>query len=111
MATIYILQDKDDESSGNNRQGLTGVGLGIGKNDSNTPSLTTNQPAILVVQSIITTVKPRKSRTSVSRSGPVFTGLQRSESTGTKLLYSVARPDTTSKAVGNFHSKELVFSQ
>ena len=112
MATIYILQDKDDESSGDlNRQGLAGLGFGIDKNDSNLPSLTTNQPTILVVQSVITTVKPYKIRTSVSSSGPVFTDLQRSQSTGTKPLYSVARSETTSKTVGNFHSKELVFSQ
>ena len=112
MATIYILQDKDDESSGDlNRQRLSGLGLGIGKNGSNLPSLTTNQPTISVVQSITTTVKPFKSRTSVSRSGPLPTDLQRSQSTGTKPLYSVARSETTSKTVGNFHSKERDFSQ
>lgn len=111
MATIYILQDKDDENSGNNRQVLSRFGLEIGKNDSNLPSLTTNQPAISVVQSIITTVKPDIRRTSVSRSGRVFTSQKRRQSTGTKLVYSVVRPETTSKAVGKFHSKELVFSQ
>ena len=111
MATIYILQDRDDESSGDNRPGISGVGLGIGKNDSNLPSLTTNQPAISVVQSVTTTVKPHKSRTSVSRSDEVFTDLRRGQSTGTKPPFSVARPETTSKADGSFHSKELVFSQ
>lgn len=111
MATIFILQDRDDESSGDNRQGISGVGLGIGKNDSNIPSLTTNQPAISVVQSVTTTVKPHKSRTSASRSDEVFTDLRRGQSTGTKPPHSVARLQTTSKADGSFHSKELVFSQ
>lgn len=108
MATIYILQDKDDESSRNNSQGYSGMGLGIGKNDSNPPSLTTNQPAISDVHSTTTTVKPHKSTTSVSRSDYVFTDLRRSQSTRTTPPGIVARPKTTSKAVGNFHSKKLV---
>ena len=111
MATIYILQDRDDESSGNNRQGISGGDLGIGRNDSNLPSLTTNQPVISVGQSITTTVKPHKTSTSVSRSDEVYTDMRRGQSTGTKPPHSVARLQTTSKADGNFHSKELVFSQ
>ena len=108
MATIYVLQDRDDESSGNNNQGHSGVGLGIGKNDSNPPNLTTNQPAVTEVHSTTTTVKSHKSTTSVSRSVHVFTELRRSQSTGTTPPGSIAKPKTTSKTAGNFHSKELV---
>jgi len=105
MATIYILQDKDDERPGNNSQGLSGVNDEISKNYSNPASLTTNQPATSDVHSTTTTaVKPHKSTMSVSRSVHVFTALRGSQSTGTPPS-SVARHKTTSKTAGNFHLK------
>ena len=109
MATIYILQDKDDESSGNSSQGLaggnSGVDAGAGKNESNSPSLAATQPVISIISTFATTVKPhqRKAFSSISVHSVSPTDQGGSQSTATKQLTPTATPE----ADGNFHSGVL----
>ena len=106
MATIYVLQDRDDESSGDNSQGLAGgnggVNLKVGKNDSNSPSVVTNEPVTSNISTFTTTVEPHQSTMSSSRSPPAVasTDQSRSQSTGVQQ----PRAKTTTEVDGNFHS-------
>ena len=110
MATIYVLQDKDAESSGNNGQvlpdGSGEVQVGAGKNDSNSHSLATTPPIISSISTFTTTVKPHQTRvfSSISVHSVSPTDQGGSQNTDTRRL----RPKATSETDGNFHSGELL---
>ena len=110
MATIYVLQDRDDEGSGDNSQGIAGgnggVDVGAGKNHSNSPSVATTQPVMSVISTFTTTVKPhqRKSFSSISVHSVSPTDQRGSQSTDIKQLTQKATPESD----GNFHSGELL---
>jgi len=105
MATIYVLQDRDDENSGNNSQRLMGVtGRGdveASKNDSNSPSLATTQPVVSIVSNLTNTVKPHQKKvfSSISAHTVLPTDQRGSQRTDIRQL----RLKTTLEADGNFH--------
>lgn len=110
MATIYVLQDRDDENSGNNSQGLVGgtgrVDFGAGRNDSNSPSLATTQPVVSIISNLTNTVKPhpKKVISSISAHTVSPTDQRGSQRTDIRQL----RPKTTLEADGNFQFRELL---
>lgn len=110
MATIYVLQDRDDENSGNNSQRLVGgtgrLDVGAGKNDSNSPSLATTQPVVSIISNLTNTVKPHPKKVFSSISAHTVSPTDQRGRQRTDIRH--LRPKTTLEADGNFHFRELL---